>query len=119
MSEMFPPDFGEQIGKAFNQVRGAMEEVMAERFEYVRVAWDHVNGLARDGWLLVPVNGGTYWPEGGWSLPAQSWFIMSRKLGPADDAARMLEQAAKTGDGYCTCTPEQAAQGSCGKPMRP
>jgi hypothetical protein len=80
MSEFFPPDFGEQMGKAFNQLRGVMEDAIVERYEYALVQWNDVNPLARQGWLMVPV-----------TVPGY-YFLMSRKLGAADMAADILRQ---------------------------
>lgn len=84
----FPGDIGAMVGQAMGQMRAALEDVMTERYQYKRVPWEQVNELARQGWLLLPIWGG-YWGMG------DLLFVMSRKLGPADDAERMLaEQAA-------------------------
>ncbi len=82
MNEFFPPDFAEQMGKTFNQLRGVIDDSLAERFEYVLVPWDKVNDLARQGWLLQPIVH--------YSSPS---FVMSRKLGAADAAAEILRSS--------------------------
>lgn len=86
----FPADLGAMVGRAMNQMRATIEDMTAERFEYRRVPWAQVNDLARQGWLLVPV-------EGGYDVPAyEPLFVMSRKLGPADDAEQMLAEHEST-----------------------
>lgn len=88
MDDFLPDNLGESIAKAATQAFASMADLLIERYEYTRVPWREVNGLARQGWLLLPV-------QGGYDHPAyEPLFVMSRKLGPADDAADLLEQAA-------------------------
>jgi hypothetical protein len=84
--EIFPADFGEQMSKAFNQLRGVIDDTMAERYEYALVPWPEVNDLARQGWLVMPITVN--------ETLAYPVFVMSRKLGVSDEAAEILRQPA-------------------------
>lgn len=79
----------------FGQISAGVAEAMREpRFEYRIVQWGQVNPLAAEGWELRAAH-----------MDLTS-FVMSRKLGPADDAAALLAKAAH---GLPSVSPEHLA----------
>lgn len=75
-----------------SQLGVQMAEAMREpRFEYEPLGWEQVNRLARDGWEMTAAIAPAEVDRLPLDFKYGIVFLMRRKLGPADEAAALLE----------------------------
>ena len=105
MSESPDPmaTLAEQLGAGLRSVQASMAAASeSPRYHYIRVPWGEVNKQASQGYVLCAMPPHTPAGERGKEGGAQFgplFYVMARPLGPADDAAAMLEAAAGGGAG--------------------